>query len=238
MESVVQFGATIAIYAGSGGVVGLLGEGSALASAASGGLELFMAATNVSFAGRGLYDMAAHGVTWQSVLQVGLSGFALKSQLSGAFKGLNAAEEVAPDLADANPEALSWEQQELQAQQRLLDYEGGTGSHFLARHSPLTTLSDQEWRALTGITPAGEALGYTTNSTRFLSYTDMDQALSKALAAYDAAGISGGARLVIGFNRVIGEGFYANTAVYGQATHALAGFNEFGQVYTLFPVLP
>jgi len=127
---------------------------------------------------------------------------------------------------------------EIVAQQALTRLQGKIqGGHFLTRHSPLVSRNDLYRRATQGITPEGVE-SYTTNATRFLRYTDMQEAIDKAVRSYQVGRYTGGRRIAIDLRRTVGEGYYKDTGTYGTTSKVIVGINQYGQPYTAFPVLP
>ena len=126
---------------------------------------------------------------------------------------------------------------ELAAQQSLTALQGSIQSgHFLTRHSPMMKLDDLYQRATQGILPDGTQ-SFKTNASRFLKYTDMEEAIDKAIRSYRAAGQSG-EPVVIDMLREIGEGYYRTSGIYGRTSKVVVYFDEFGQPITAFPLLP
>ena len=126
---------------------------------------------------------------------------------------------------------------ELAAQQSLTTLQGSIrNGHFLTRHSPMVKLRDLYRRATEGITPEG-VRSYKTNSTRFMKYTDMEEAINKAIRSYRASGQTGREEIVIDMLRDVGEGYYKGSGFYGRTRKVVVKFNEFGQPVTAFPRL-
>ncbi|GIW98761.1 MAG: hypothetical protein KatS3mg111_2094 [Pirellulaceae bacterium] len=127
---------------------------------------------------------------------------------------------------------------ELAAQQSLTALQGSIrNGHFLTRHSPMVTLDDLYRRATQGILPDGTK-SFKTNATRFLRYTDMQEAIDKAIRSYRASGQTGPGSVVIDMLRDVGEGYYKGSGIYGRTRVVVVRFNELGQPYTAFPRLP
>jgi hypothetical protein len=125
---------------------------------------------------------------------------------------------------------------EIAAQEALTALQGSIQKgHFLTRHSPMIELPDLYRRATTGITPEG-IQSYKTNATRFLIYTDMQAAIDRAIRAYRSGSHTDSA--VVDMHRVVGEGYYKGSGVYGRARTVVVHFNEYGQPVSAFPSLP
>lgn len=101
----------------------------------------------------------------------------------------------------------------------------------------MVKLRDLYRRATQGITPKG-VQSFKTNSTRFRKYTDMEEAIDKAIRSYRASGQTGQGSVVINMLRDVGEGYYKGSGIYGPTRVVVVHFNEFGQPVTAFPRLP
>ena len=66
----------------------------------------------------------------------------------------------------------------------------------------------------------------------------MQEAINKAIRSYRASGQTGRGSVVIDMLRDVGEGYYKGSGIYGRARKVIVRFDEFGQPYTAYPLLP
>ena len=142
---------------------------------------------------------------------------------------------VGVEVSDA---AKAAEGAEIAAQRALTLLQGQyRGAHFLTLHSPMVTKAELLTRATVGIAnKAGKLIKNT--ATRFLNYRDMQAVINKARRAYAAAGGKGAQDVIIDAGKTIGEGYYKGTGAYATTSKAVVKFNDLGEVYTAFPLLP
>lgn len=127
------------------------------------------------------------------------------------------------------------------------DAQNGTNNpHYLEKHGPYTSLTEQYNRAMYGINPQTGLPGRPVDASKFFNATDMEYAIAQAEAKYAANPSAFPDRQVsIDFGRPVGEGYMANNLTnqnsgvageYRWAESVVVNIDRVtGKAYTSFP---